>query len=51
MIDESAIFKAIDGSFNKLSKEMKDYYGHSYPDSSKCHVTEVNIVLYAGCLT
>jgi len=39
IIDEAAIFKAIDGTFNKLSKEMKDYYGHSYPDSSKCHVT------------
>jgi hypothetical protein len=42
IIDEAAIFKAIDGTFNKLSKEMKDYYGHSYPDSSKCHDTEVN---------
>ena len=42
IIDEAAMFKAIDGSFNILSKEMKDYYGHSYPDSSKCHDTEVN---------
>jgi hypothetical protein len=26
IIDEAVIFKAIDGSFNKLSKEMKDCY-------------------------
>jgi hypothetical protein len=46
ILDEAAIFKAIDGTFNKLSKEMKDYWKKPEHPEKTADLSQVTDQLY-----